>query len=68
MTCVKLLRVTILKEQLPESKMVSVNTEMVDILSKVIPGMMNEAQEEDIDTSKTLHYVKSGKKLTFAQI
>ena len=41
---------------------------MVDILSKVTPGMMREAQEEDIDISKTIHYVKFSKKPTLAQI
>ena len=30
--------------------------------------MMKEAQEEDIDISKTICYVKSGKKLMLAQI
>ena len=35
---------------------------MVDILSKVTPGIMKEAQEEDINISKTIHYVKYGKK------
>ena len=41
---------------------------MVDMLSKVTLGMMKEAQEEDVDISKTIHYVKSGKKPTLAQI
>ena len=30
--------------------------------------MMKEAQEEDIDISKTIHYVTSGRRLTLAQI
>ena len=41
---------------------------MVDVLSKVTPGMMKEAQEEDVDISKTICYVKSGKKPMLAQI
>ena len=41
---------------------------MVDVLSKVTPGMMKENQEEDVDISKTMHYVKSGKKPMLAQI
>ena len=41
---------------------------MVDVLNKVTPGMMKEAQEEDVDISKTICYVKSGKKPTLAQI
>ena len=41
---------------------------MVDILSKVTLGMIKEAQEEDVDISKTIHYVKSGKKPMHAQI
>ena len=38
------------------------HSEMVDILSRVTPSMMKEAQEEDVDISKTICYVKSGKK------
>ena len=41
------------------------HNKMVDILSKVTPEMMKEA---DIGISKTIHYVKSGKKPTLAQI
>ena len=41
---------------------------MVDVLSRVTPSMMKEAQEEDIDISKTIRYVKSGKKPMLAQI
>ena len=51
-------------KQLPDSA----HSKMLDILSKVTPGMMKEAQEEDIDINKTIPYVKSGKKLTPAQI
>ena len=55
-------------KQVPDSGKISVHMEIVDILSKVTPGMMKEAQEEDINISKTVLYVKSGKKLTLAQI
>ena len=41
---------------------------MVDVLSKVTPGMIKDAQEEDIDISKTICYVRSGKKPMLAQI
>ena len=41
---------------------------MVDILSKVTPWMMKEAQEENIDISKIICYIKSDKKPTLAQI
>ena len=41
---------------------------MVDILNKVSPEMMRQAQEEDVNISKTMHYVKSGKKPTLAQL
>ena len=37
---------------------------MVGVLSRVTPSMIKEAQKEDIDISKTICYVKSGKKLT----
>ena len=40
---------------------------MVDVLSNVLPVMMWQDQEEDINISKTMYYVKSGKKSTFAQ-
>ena len=35
---------------------------MVDILKRVSPDMMKEAQEEDIDISKTIHYVNLARK------
>ena len=41
---------------------------MVDVLSRVTASMMKEAQERDVDTSKIMHYVKSGRKPTLAQI
>ena len=41
---------------------------MVDVLSRVTLSMMKEVQKEDVDISKTIHYVKSGKKQTLAQI
>ena len=41
---------------------------MIDILSKVSPGMMKKTHEEDIDISKTICNVDSGKKSTLAPI
>ena len=35
---------------------------MVDVLSKVSPGIMEQAQEEDLEISKVMHYVKLGRK------
>ena len=55
-------------QQAPDSRKINVHSGMVDILSRVTPSMMKEAWEEDIDISKTIHYVKSGKKPTLAQI
>ena len=55
-------------KQAPDSEKINVNSEMVDILSRVTPSMMKEAQEEDVDISKMMHYVKSGKKTMLAQI
>ena len=55
-------------QQAPDSGKINVHSEMVDILSRVTPSMMKEAQEEDVDISKTICYVKSGKKPMLAQI
>ena len=49
------------QKQLPEKEKINVSSKMVDILNKVSPGRMKEAQEEDIDISNTIYYVKSGK-------
>ena len=57
-----------ISQQAPESGKINVHSEMVDILSRVTLSMMKEAQEEDVDISKTIHYVKFGKKLMLAQI
>ena len=43
-----------------EDNIKGINT-MVDVLSKVPPEMMRQAQEEDLETSKVMCYVKSGK-------
>ena len=53
---------------MPDSGKINAHSKMVDVLSKVKPRMMKEAQEEDVDISKTMHYVKSGRKLMLAQI
>ena len=55
-------------QQAPDSGKINVHSEMVDVLSKVTPGMMKDAQEEDIDISKTICYVKFGKKPMLAHI
>ena len=57
-----------ISQQAPDSRKINVHSGMVDVLSRVTPSMMKEAQEEDIDISKTIHYVKSGKKPMLAQI
>ena len=57
-----------ISQQVPDSRKINVHSGMVDVLSRVTPSMMKEAQEEDIDISKTIHYVKSGKKPMLAQI
>ena len=41
---------------------------MVDILSKVSPNLIKEVQKENADISETMHYVKTGKKLTLAEM
>ena len=55
-------------KQVPDSKKICVHSKMVDILSRVTPSMMKDAQEEDIDISKMICYVKYGKKPSLAQI
>ena len=55
-------------QQVPDGGKIKVHSEMVDVLSQVTPGMMKEAQEEAVDISKTICYVKSGKKPMLAQI
>ena len=57
-----------ISQQVPDSGKINVHSEMVDVLSRVTLSMMKEAQEEDIDISKTIRYVKSGKKPMLAQI
>ena len=53
---------------MPDDKKINVHSEMVDVLSRVTPSMMTEAQKEDVDIGKTMHYVKSGKKTMLAHI
>ena len=57
-----------ISQQAPDSEKINVHSEMVDVLSRVTLNMMKEAQEEDIDISKTICYVKPGKKLMLVQI
>ena len=42
---------TEISQQVPDSGKINVYSEMVDVLSRVTPSMMKEAQEEDIDIS-----------------
>ena len=55
-------------KQALHSETINVHSEMVDVLSRVTPGMMKEAQEDDVDISKIMCYVKSGKKPMLAQM
>ena len=57
---------TEISQQAPDSRKINVHSEMVDILSRVTLSMMKEAQEEDVDISKIICYVKFGKKLMLA--
>ena len=41
---------------------------MVDVLSKLSPEMMRQAQEEDLEIGKVRHYVMLAKKPSLAQI
>ena len=59
---------TEISQQVPDSGKINVHSEIVDVLGRVTPSMMKEAQEEDVDISKTICYVKFGKKPTLAQI
>ena len=43
---------TVKQEQLPKQEKIKAHHRMMDIPSKISPGMMTEAQEEDIDISK----------------
>ena len=57
-----------ISQQAPDSRKINVHSGMVDVLSRVTPSMMKEDQEEDIDISKTICYVKSSKKPMLVQI
>ena len=59
---------TEISQQVPDRGKINVHSEMVDVLSRVTLSMMKEAWEKDIDISKTICCVKSGKKLMLAQI
>ena len=51
-----------------DSEKINVHSKMVDVLRRLTQSMMNEAQEEDVDISKMICYVKSGRKPMLAQI
>ena len=55
-------------KQVLENEKTNVHIKMVDVLSRVTPSMMKEAQEEDVYTSKMICYVKSCRKPMLAQI
>ena len=56
-----------INQRAPDRVKIDAHSEMVDDLSRVTPSMMKEAQEEDVNISKTIPYVKSGRKPMFAQ-
>ena len=53
---------TEINKQAPDCEKINVHSKMVDVLSRVTTSMMKEAEEEDVDISKMICYVKSGKK------
>ena len=44
-----------------DSEKINAHSKIVDVLSRVTPSMMKEAQEKNVDISKMMCYVKSGK-------
>ena len=52
----------------PGTDKIQAHCEMVDVLGKLSPKMMKQAQGDDVDISKVMHYAKSGKKTIPAQI
>ena len=57
-----------INQQVPDGEKIDAHSKMVDVLSRVAPSMMKVAQEEDVNISKTICYVKSGRKPMLAQI
>ena len=53
---------------MPDGEKIDAHSKMVDVQSRVTPSMMKEAQEKDVNISKTIHYVKSGRKPMLPQI
>ena len=50
-------------QQAPDSEKISVHSKTVDVLSRVTPSMMKEAQDEDVDISQdNMLHVKSVRK------
>ena len=43
-----------INQQAPDGEKMNAYSEMVDVLSRVTPSMMKEAQEEDVIISKTI--------------
>ena len=59
---------SIQEEPKGESNNIQGTSAMVDVLSKVSPEMMRQAQEEDLEISKVRHYVMLARKPSLAQI
>ena len=57
-----------INQQAPDGEKIDAHSEMVDVLSRITPSMIKETQEEDVDISKTICYVKSSRKPLLAQI
>ena len=55
-------------QQAPDSKKISVHSEMLDVLSRVISSMMKEAQEEDVDINRQYTMLNLAEKKLLAQI
>ena len=51
-----------------ESDNIQGTSAMVDVLSKISPEMMRQAQEEDFEIGKVRHYVMLARKPSLAQI
>ena len=52
----------------PEGDNIQGVSTMADVLSKVSPDIMRQDQEEDLEISKVMHYVKLGRKPSLTQI
>ena len=48
-------------EKMPGYDMITLHSEIVDVFSKVSPNMVWQAQKGDMNISKVVYFVKSGK-------